>query len=283
MTVQLKRVFLLILPIVLFSIYLTVRHIVSEMKWERSQVVQHKLEGNWSNSMVGITVNPSNLVETVRLRLGQQEGVLDPVKSLALARELAKMFAAYNSGSSNAFTAFRFPPAMAKEARWDERQIEFEKQAMEYNNVKLAKPTGDSYSDNVVLTGEFFDWSSRLKTEHGEPRWCTACWTSMASDTIKVVLVESKSDFVDLQQFVTSEGNINFTHVDGVVSYSTSEILKRDKVVQFAEVAFTVRANTSLTAFRLYVSFFWDPGSEEWIPQQMILPIAPTETATLLF
>lgn len=281
MKAQTKKILLLLLPILIFGAYLMVRHLTWKAQGIKSWDTQHKLEATWASNSFNLRVDDTNFVTAISSRIMEQQQLLDTNKAAALAKELNKMLAAFGTGSSEAFAEFRFPTVNTKEitVKWNEDLVKFEKEALQFHNI-TPKTTGETFLDNVALARQFFDWSSGLTNEAGLKRYCTSCWAGIATDTLKVMPLESPSGSVDLMNLVQSEGNINFTHGLQLITYEPKRVSKANL---FAKVGLTVQTDGKLKAYRVYISFYWDPESEQWIPQNILLPFVGNEAETIYY
>jgi hypothetical protein len=266
-----KITLLLIAPFFLFAVYYGLRRTVWKTKGEKSWATQHQLESKWSNNPFQLTADTPNIEEAIRRRLEDQQLSLNNTQTAAMAKELARMFLAYSTGSPKRFINFRFPAVNNRFVRWNKDLMDFQKGALEANGVNVSG-TGNEYADNVELTRQFFEWSSGLTNNLGQRRWCGSCWAAMALDTLKVSSPNSNPSFSSLQALAESEDTINFTRAPGLATYSPPGGIRPDR---FQFVAFTIRTDDKLPAYRVYVS--------KWFPQEMIFPLVSNEIATVLF
>jgi hypothetical protein len=280
-----KQLLLLFLPIILFGGYLTYRSVHWKLAARENKKEEASLEAKWrSNNFLSLTNNRAALSNTVSLRLSKQlDKAIDQTQRNALSKTITQMLLAYSSGSVEDWMKFRFPIYDRDSGiLLNLQSIGWKRDRLVDNGFPLVT-NSDLIVDCLEVSKQFFRLAEGWTNSAGKKMYLTKGWLGFSPESLTVIPQELHSSMFSLQDFLLKDGNLNLQHVVPLVVYDKDAILKHDKKVEYAAVHFVVKSEGQNEAFPVYIAFFWHPRYQQWLPDEMILPVLNGPIENLLY
>lgn len=240
----------------------------------------------WENSEF---VDITNL-ETVESRLheliNENGSDLSNFQREQLLGSYLRFVQAYSSGLFENFYAFRFPvPPSDSDGNWNDQTLK--------NLARmLSEPSRDSFTPEEALRILEGGWEAASKALEANPKLqhppCVNCWNQVAPSEFRISITNySNLSIPTIDAFVRSDTDkvITKTTVDPIFMYNpTPEMITiKHKLVSFAYIRIVVRTRYVETPYPVYLSMFWSPDYNCWLPIQFSIGSGGRSEESYLF